>query len=138
MASDAAPKSSRWHQMAPPPEQDGTKWPQMAPPSQRGPDGSRWFQMSPDHYAELLSGEVVLPARAAALFNLLQGPLQIAPDDSRWDHVFQIGPDGLKKYFQMAPDDSRCPQITTWTCYPRGIVLPARAIAIVCCQVCSR
>ena len=39
----------------------------------------------------------------------------MAPDGARWSRIVQRAPEA---HFQIAPNDSRCPQTSSWNCYP--------------------
>ena len=109
MARDGrtAPKNSRWPLMAP----DGTRWPQMAPHCPRwlqiGKNGSRWHQMFPD----CVEGNRFSPnldfCSLSSGRSRIRKNVVTAPAFSTWPRCLQ-----------MAPDDSGWPQITTQSHYP--------------------
>ena len=112
MASDAAPKSSRWPQMARDAPTAQTKWHQMAPDGptapkspdglgwhQMAPDCQRWFQMAAD--ASRMRGRQYVPLKIGFLFfvqwevsdsqNVVSVRLP-GPDISRWRQMILYVP----------------------------------------------
>ena len=83
---------------------DGTRWPGIAP------DGSRLRKMVPDA-SRMLGMQYVLLKVIVLFFDQWEVSdsqnVVSAPDCYRWPG-----------YFQMALDDSRFPQMTTWSYYP--------------------
>jgi hypothetical protein len=86
--------------------------------------------MFPDEHMELLSVEFVLKAWAFALLVCYQDHDFSTLDGSRWRNVVPDCP-RWPRYLQIAPNDHM-------ELSHGKVVLPARAVAVVCYQIYSR
>ena len=87
-----------------------------------GPDISKWLQMipdSPDIHTELLSGEVIFPARAVASVcyqgcSIAWMMSDAAPQRSRWLQMAPDVPTTQIRWHQIAPDGPTAPKSSRW------------------------
>ena len=87
-----------------------------------GPDISKWLQMipdSPDIHTELLSGEVIFPARAVASVcyqgcSIAWMMPDAAPQRSRWLQMAPDVPTAQIRWHQIAPDGPTAPKSSRW------------------------
>ena len=131
MPPQRVPDSLRWHEMFPLPRTDGTRWPHRSKESKwpwMASDGSRWHRIAPDGSR--------LPKMVPDGSRCFQNAWKAICSPQNWISVLcpvggfgfaecGVGQIARPRYLQMAPDDSLCPQMTTWS-YFSGKVLYKR------------